>query len=458
MAPGAETPAHVPGARQPSGPGSGDRSGSADGAFRLGLGVVALAALGIRLFYILVIARAPVGIGGDAGFYDSSANLIAAGHFYFREILGHVYPTAEHPPLYSLVLSAGALLGAKTLIAARVISCAIGTVTVTVIGLLGRRLAGTRAGLAGALAAALWPPLITADGLVMSEPLFALLVACAVLVSLGLEQSLRRSRRGRSRVEWTRRSHLLPVGWLGILIGLATLTRGEGLLLAPLLGWPLAWRLGPRPALRELVLTAAMLAVVGPWVVRNIVVFHRPLLAADANTVIAGANCPDAYYGHDIGWWSLGCLERARTPYQLHVGDAATSAALRYAGDHLGRLPLVALARVARSFDLLEPMRQGNHEPRRHWFDELGLFLYYPMMILAGFGLAALGRGRRWLVLAPVWMVLLTSVLGWGIGRFRIGADVVALALAGLALARLTRGQAPWRASRETTTAASAIR
>ena len=35
------------------------------------------AALAFRLFYIFVIAPEPVGVGGDASFYHSAANLIA---------------------------------------------------------------------------------------------------------------------------------------------------------------------------------------------------------------------------------------------------------------------------------------------------------------------------------------------------------------------------------------------
>src|SRR5256885_15728171 len=90
-------------------------------------GAVTVAALGVRLLYSLVIARSPVGIGGDAGFSHSAADLIAHGHFYYRTILGHSSRTAEHPPLYPLLLSVGSLLGAKSLLAHRLMSCAIGS-------------------------------------------------------------------------------------------------------------------------------------------------------------------------------------------------------------------------------------------------------------------------------------------------------------------------------------------
>jgi 4-amino-4-deoxy-L-arabinose transferase-like glycosyltransferase len=388
-------------------------------AFGARLAVVAILALAVRLLYVLVIARAPVGIGGDAGFYHSAANLIAHGHFYERGIFGHAYKTAEHPPLYPLALSVVSLFGGTSLLAHRIASCAIGTGAVVLVGLLGRRVATDRAGLAAAAIAALYPPFITADGLVMSEPLFVVTVAASLLVALRLGA----------------RPTVGTAAALGAAIGLATLTRAEGLALLPLLAWPAAaLASAPGRAKRLLAATAATALVIAPWVVRNAVVFHRLILATDSNTLLAGANCHDAYYGHDIGWWSLDCLARGRSLSQLEAGDASTSAAFEYAGDHLIRLPLVAAVRVLRTFDLFQPLRQGNRESRRRWFDVIGLFLYYPLLLLAALGLR---RPRPSpVLLAPIAMVVIASALGWGIGRFRIGADVSLIVLASAAISR----------------------
>jgi 4-amino-4-deoxy-L-arabinose transferase-like glycosyltransferase len=391
-------------------------------SFGARVAIVAVAAFAIRLFYILVIARAPVGVGGDAGFYHSAANLIADGHFYYREIFGHAYKTAEHPPLYSLALSVGSVLGGDTLLAHRIISCAIGSCAVALIALLGRHFGGDRTGLAAGVVAALYPPLVTADGLVMSEPLFVALVAAAVLLALRLNA----------------RPSIKGAAALGAVVGLAILTRGEGLLLVPLLAWPAAYARGspaPGRAKRLAVTTVLAAVVVAPWIARNAVVFDRFIIAADSSTVIAGANCRDTYYGHDIGWWSLRCLERARTRTQLLQGDASTTAAVRFARRHISRLPLVAVVRVARTFDLYQPLRQGNLEPRRRWVDVAGLVIYYPLLVLALIGALRL-RKDRWILLAPVWMVIVVSIAGWGIGRFRVAADVSLIVLAAWAVCR----------------------
>jgi 4-amino-4-deoxy-L-arabinose transferase-like glycosyltransferase len=387
------------------------------GSFAARIAIVGAGALAIRLVYILAIARAPVGIGGDAGFYHSAANLIAHGHFYYRGIFGHAYKTAEHPPLYPLVLSISSLFGGDSLVAHRIVSCVVGSSAVVLVGWLGRRIGGDRTGLLAGGVAAVYPPFVTADGLVMSEPLFVLTVTAALLIA------------------WRLREHPTVKGSivLGAVIGLATLTRGEALLLVVLLALPAAYAPAPGAAMRLLATTAATALIIAPWVARNVVVFHRLTLATDANTLIAGANCHDTYYGTDIGWWSLECLGRARTRAQLLAGDASTSAAFRYADDHLPRLPLVAAVRVLRTFDLFQPLRQGSRERRRRWVDVLGLVFYYPLLLLAGIGLARL-RARRWLLLAPVGMVVIVSALGWGIGRFRVAADVSLLVLAAFAV------------------------
>ncbi len=380
-----------------------------------------LLALAVRLFYIFVIAPEPVGIGGDGSFYHSAANLIAQGHFYERRIFGHAYETALHPPLFSIVLSPVALLGGVHVLPQRIAGCMIGAVNVVLIALLGRRLGGERAGRIAAVLALVYPPFITADGSLQSEPLYVLLVVIALLVAT------------RALCAPTVRRAAV----LGALVGLATLARTEGLLLLPLLAWVASWRPTAGRVTRIGAATAACALVLAPWVARNAVVFHKLTLSGNYDTVISAANCPATYYGHDIGWWSLNCLAHARTHHQLLIGDASPTPGLRYIGNHPARAVLVAGVRVLRTFSLYQPLRIGNHEPRRRWFDLLGLIIYFPLLILAGFGVARTGGRERWLLLAPAFTSLIATITGWGNARFRIGADISIVVFASLALASI---------------------
>ena len=371
--------------------------------------LLAAGALAVRLIYVFAIAPEPVGIGGDASFYHSAANLIADGHFFYRRIFGHAYPTALHPPLYPLLLSVVSLVGGVHLLAHRLVGVVLGSVSVALIAVLGKRLGGERAGLIAASLAAVYPPLITADGSVMSEPVYVMIVIVALLLAL-------------------RPPTIRTALALGAVIGLGILTRTEALFLLIFLLWPLRRRW---PLIAATVVAAAI--VISPWVIRNAVVFHRLELAANYNTVISAANCHQAYYGPDIGWWRLDCLARARTHHQLLIGDASATPGLRYARKHPARAVLVAVVRVLRTFSFYQPLRIGNHEPRRRWFDALGLALYYPLLVLAALALVSL-RGRRWLLLAPVWTALVVGATGWGNSRFRIGADVSLIVLAAVAV------------------------
>lgn len=385
--------------------------------------LIAGGALAVRLLYIFVIAPEPVGVGGDASFYHSAANLIAQGHFYERRIFGHAYQTALHPPLYSLVLSVVAWLGGVHLLPQRLVGLVIGTASVALIGVLGRRIAGgrERTGLLAAAIAAVYPPFITADGSIMSEPLYVLLLVVALLLAVSL----------------IARPTVVRAAGLGAVLGLSVLTRTDGIFLVPLLAWPAAWGGADHRArvARLLAATAAAGIVVAPWVIRNEVEFHKLELAANYDTVIPAANCRDTYYGNDIGWWSLNCLAHARTHHQLLVGDASPSKGFTYVGDHPARAVLVAAVRVLRTFSFWQPLRIGNHEPRRKWFDALGLAFYYPLLIAAAIGCWRLPR-RRWLLLAPVFTTLILVIFGWGNSRFRIGADVSIVVLAAYALSR----------------------
>ncbi|MCV5968460.1 glycosyltransferase family 39 protein, partial [Lactococcus petauri] len=89
----------------------------------------------------------------------------------------------------------------------------LGVATVVVIGLLARRLAGSRAGLLAAAAAAVYPMLWINDGMLQAESLYALLIAVMLLLA------------HRFWDEPTTRNVVV----LSVVTGLAALTRTEGI-------------------------------------------------------------------------------------------------------------------------------------------------------------------------------------------------------------------------------------
>src|SRR5262249_59089179 len=92
-------------------------------------------------------------------------------------------PSAIHPPVFSLYLGVVSRLGADSALAHRIAACLAGAAAVGVIGLVGRRLAGDRAGLIAAVIAALFPYLWINDAVVLSESVLALTTALMLLAA-----------------------------------------------------------------------------------------------------------------------------------------------------------------------------------------------------------------------------------------------------------------------------------
>ena len=251
--------------------------------FRLGLALLALLALVIRIVYVLGWHH-PERIGGDAFYYHYGANLLADGKGFlnpFRLIYDHLHtPGANHPPLYLMALSLGSVVGLDTYLDHQVLSCLMGTATVVVVGLVARRIGGPRAGLVAAFLAAVYPNLWFNDAMVLSETLVQLMSALVLLAAY---------------VFWERRT-VRSALVLGLMVGLAALTRAELIMLSVLLIVPLCLLLRRTTWSRRIALLA--LAAVGvsvlviPWSAYNYSRFAEPTyISTGLGQTKAAANC-----------------------------------------------------------------------------------------------------------------------------------------------------------------------
>jgi hypothetical protein len=184
--------------------------------------------------------------------------------------------------------------------------------------------------------------------------------------------------------------------------------------------------------------------VLAPWAVRNWSEFGRPvLISTNDGTLLAGANCDLTYHGIDLGFWNVDCISK-RDP---SLNEAEQEAVWRregvnYAGDHAGRLPVVLLARLGRTFDVYQPRRMVlNAEGRWKRVDQAGIVMYFLLWPFAIAGGVILWRRRRsdlLILLTPVAMVLVQTLTGYGIPRFRHAAEITLVVLAGVAIAALS--------------------
>jgi 4-amino-4-deoxy-L-arabinose transferase-like glycosyltransferase len=396
--------------------------------FAIALGVVVAAAVVVRIVYVLLQLRNDP-LSADPLYYSLQGHDLAHGRWFiepFRFRIDHVTePSAFHPPLFSLYLGMVSRLGADSVLAHRIAACLLGAAAAGVMGLVGRRLAGNRAGLFAAAIAALFPYFWLNDAVVLSESLLALVTALMLLAAYAFWRDPSASR----------------AALLGGGIALVALVRVEGVLLFALLALPLAFMvpgLDRRHRLERVgVIALAQLVLIGPWVGFNLARFQEPVyVSSGAGVALAGANCGDVYSGPFIGWWSFACLPE-RISNDEGVNDRKNrEVAVRYARHHESELPAVVAARVGRMWGVFRPLQTIDLNGRDLNAERIGLAASYVLIPLAGFGLFVLRRRGEPILpmLALAVLVVITAALFYGAARFRVPADVAIVVSAAVAL------------------------
>ncbi len=407
------------------------------------------------LIIVLVDPRVPE--LGDASAYHLLANHLADGRGYIRPfdlVRFHlVVPTAEYPPFHPFVLSLFARVGMRSVEAQRLGLAAVGASTVVLMGMVGRQVAGTTVGLIAAGLAAISPMMFLPEATLMSEAVFVFLVTLSLYLA------------GRIRVS----PSPLQFAALGLMLGLATVTRAEAGVLAVLLIVPLAvgLQLGTARRVGVVLLALAMVGlVVVPWTIRNQTTFHSFVAVSNnLGTALAGANCGPTYSGEFLGSWrstfgpgdaSSGECFTGFNGRQPHFNEATAAGAARSQGvdfmrDHVSSLPKVAAARLLRTFGMFRPDQQINLEAlegRPEVWERLGTWFDWLLYPFAVGGLILLIRRRApvWPLIAAVLSVIASTLVTYGNQRFRIGAEpaiIVGAATGAVALGQRWRRDSP---------------
>lgn len=402
--------------------------------FRQGLAGIAVAGGAVRVGAALWF-DAHTRLQGDAVWYLGVARLIARGAGFVEplqyDVLHRAVPTASHPPLYPLSLSLLDVVGVHGTLAHRLWSAVLGVVTVVLVGLAGRRLAGERAGLVAAALTAASLLLVIEDVLLWSEGMYAAGIALTVWAAL----------------RYCDAPTVRRLAAVAVAATLCLLVRAEAVLLLPILVLPLWFRLRTRrERLRAgMAVGAVVVVLVGPWVAYNAGRFDRPvILSTGAGGLLSSSNCDATYHGAGLGGWAYLCAEGLppRLPRDESRGDELTRRlALEYASDHADRLPVVLTVRLLRTFGMWKPATLAGDDLalREAGLQPLAYVAVVQSWLYLAVGLAGLvvARRRRLPVLplvAPGIVVLVVTLLGYGTVRFRVGVEVVLPMLAALAI------------------------
>ncbi len=368
-------------------------------------------------------------------FFQQSAAKLAQGKGYVDQFLGRgpLVPTAEHPPALSFLLAGLDVVHIRSVDAHRVALAVISSLGVLAVGLLGRRLAGPRVGLLAAVLAAVDPLWVQWGGFVMSESLYLVIVPTMLLVAL---RCLDR-----------------PNRWdffaLGLLVGLATLTRSEAVDFVLVLGGLVlllatsAWR--DRLAFAALFLMGVGLLLV-PWVVRNDVQMGALTLSTNGGLTLAGSysfgtiSPSSPYYGGFDNDSQFGgaayLLEYGKPPdgsrhwTESTLSDALGSGAIEYARGHLSDLPGEVLAREGRLWGVYAPSTElafdtaedatGAGGPKHA--GQILSWVLAPFALLGAVRLGRQSRRRLLVVLVPVVVVAFNAAVFYGSTRLRVVA------------------------------------
>lgn len=410
-------------------------------------------AFAVRLLATLVgYQHLPLGLDDNNGYHTQSLLLADHGGFYdpfacLKDVNadgamgndqavaacrdhGRLDPSAGHPPLYPAYLAAVARLSFETPLEQRVASCLLGAIAVGLVGLVGRRLAGDRAGLLAAFLAALYPNLWINDGLILAESLYTVTIGLVLLAAYRL---------------WDERS-LGRAAWLGLAVAAAALTRSEGATLLVFVVVPLVAVLPAVPWRRKLGLLGVSgvvaVAVMAPWVVYNLSRFDDPvLLAAGTGRVLAYGNCDAAYSGPMLGYWDDSCtLKQFPSGDESVIDTAHRKLATEYISAHTGRLPVVVAARIGRMWSVYRPLQGADldifFERRGRWPVRAGLAMYFVLLPLSVAGLVVLHRRRVTIVplVGIAAMVTFTAAASFGVTRYRTPVDLILTVLAAVAV------------------------
>ena len=385
--------------------------------------VTFLLALAVRVAFNVVFVVHSYQPRGDAFDYVTIAQNLLDGKGYAALFPGLVTRlTARRPPLFPLSLAACFAIFGRGMVAPLLMLSVLGAVTCALMVHLTRRLFGEREALLAGLLAAVWPGMWINNTTLMSETLYVLL-----LVSL-----VRLADRARRVCTVT---GVLP---LGVLAGLMTLTRPEGILFVALLAFWLAVIWPGEDRWRAVAAALAMAAlIIAPWVVRNWLRFGAFIPSATSiGQVLACANNDKTYYEHEwLGGLHLDPVDPAVSPqYKSWLDDPRMTEAeidrrlraegVRYARAHAQRMPVVVLWRLRRALDLWSPYRSAAHESAegRLPLASLAAWLTFPPLLAAG----ALGAvrfrhhaRRLFWPYAVIAFYVADVAVTWGAPRFR---------------------------------------
>lgn len=240
-------------------------------------------ALLVRVVYNLTVARHYTPQHDSLYYYMLGVHIVTEHCFCVQPYIATVYRAPLWPAIIAGIVG---LLGQHAELP-RYFLCLVGSGTCVLVYVFARDLFGWRVGLLAGLAAAIYPELYIYDGWLYTESLY-------IFLFFAFCYAVYRLQRDRKRANWI---------WCGVLLGLLSLTRPNGILVlvlflfwAVIMGWrkALPWRVLAKSAAGITLITAILVV---PWTIRNYNVSHAfvPVATGDGTVLLGAYNTMSVY-------------------------------------------------------------------------------------------------------------------------------------------------------------------
>jgi 4-amino-4-deoxy-L-arabinose transferase-like glycosyltransferase len=376
---------------------------------------------------VLWIKRDNLNVDPDA--YRAVAQGLLEGEGFSNQVTGE--PTAFRAPLYPLVL-AGVLFVCDNNLSIALLHLVAGTATVWLTLRIGRKLDLGHASTLAALLVAVDPLLLQYTTSVMTETVFTFLLT-ALLVSVMRDQS---GGDASSSAESNLRLPAIRQIAIGALFGLCALCRPTIWPVALLFAIWWTWHLfrhsewGARRRAVPWVAIVSAVVVVSPWLVRNVIVFHKPIVTTTHGgyTLLLGNN--PVYYRQEVdqpfgtiwedappGQTQQDWLKDVRSRMQDELGNDSTEPvrdrwmygeAFETINDEPQTFLRACLLRFVKFWNVVPQGKARDEIPRIVVWGTAAFYTFELVGFL--FGLTRVAR-RRW----PDWMPLLVAIVGFSL-------------------------------------------
>ena len=418
----------------------------------LGIFVLALA---VRVIYNNTVAHNYTPLHDSLFYQTIGLNLLREHCFCLHPYIATVY----RAPLWPFLIAGLSVIFGPGDYAARIFLSIVGSGTCVLVYLFARDLFGKSLGLLAGVIAAIYPELYIYDGWLYTESLY-------IFLSFALCYTLYRIQRVRGEKTWL---------WVisGIVLGLLSLTRPNGLLLLALvIAWAivLLWfKLLARSATLRGILMAVFiaLALVTPWTVRNYLVSHAfiPVATGDGTVLLGAYNDQVLISPPPQGTWinpNLSVpgvalkfpLYTCDPPCEVQREDVFKNAAIQWIRGHLSIMPHLLALHFLNIWQQYTPSAKGTgplasfFQPAPYEADlpvdrfpnqessklVLAMMQTFPIPIFILAGIALLLTLYRWRELlflyGSIALTIALSLYFYGIPRFRAPIEPMLILLA----------------------------